>query len=453
MVRILFSSPFVYPEYPLVRSFIRIRNYPGGIHYYSPNYSMSLTEPARAASLAPNSSSLAPSSPAASFPDLVCFAHLHWDFVWQRPQHLLSRFGQQGRVFYVEDAFYHADDLIEPHMEVKQRQDVKVLVVHLPARLRGNDDAADQAQNDVLKQYFAQEHITQYIFWYYTPMAIGKSQGFQAMLTVYDCMDELAAFKFAPPALREREQELFKRADLVFTGGHTLYEAKSQQHNDAHPFPSSIDKAHFGQARQEMPEPADQAGIAHPRIGFFGVVDERLDIELLRQLADAHPEWQFVVIGPVVKISYDALPRQQNIHYLGGKDYQELPAYLHGWDVATLLFADNESTKFISPTKTPEYLAAGRPVVSTPIRDVVRPYGDLDLVQIAATADDFGKAIAKALTQTQDADWRRRTDEYLATISWDQTWQQMIDLMQARLQAKPAKSTEKTDSSPLVTAS
>ncbi|WP_152981689.1 glycosyltransferase family 1 protein [Hymenobacter sp. AT01-02] len=388
-------------------------------------------------------STIAPADPVTyALPDLVCFAHLHWDFVWQRPQHLLSRFAQHGRVFYVEDAFYHPDDLIEPHIEVKERQNgLKVVVVHLPARLRGNEDAADQAQNDVLRQFFAEQNIQQYIFWYYTPMAIAKSRGFTPALTIYDCMDELAAFKFAPPALREREQELFKKADYVFTGGHTLYEAKSQQHPDAHPFPSSIDKAHFGQARQEMAEPADQAGIAHPRVGFFGVVDERLDIELLGQLAEAHPEWQFVIIGPVVKIDPATLPRPANIHYLGGKDYQELPAYLHGWDVATLLFADNESTKFISPTKTPEYLAAGRPVVSTPIRDVVRPYGDLNLVQIAATADEFGRAIAKALTQTQDADWRQRTDEYLETISWDLTWEQMVTLMQKKLTASRSAGT------------
>ncbi|MDU0369333.1 glycosyltransferase family 1 protein [Hymenobacter endophyticus] len=381
--------------------------------------------------------SAAPATPVpTALPDVICFAHLHWDFVWQRPQHLMSRFAQQGRVFYVEEPFFHADDLVEPHMEVKERQHgLKVLVVHLPNRLRGQEDATDQAQYEVLSQYFQEQGISNYLFWYYTPMALGKSRHFTPRLTIYDCMDELAAFKFAPPALQEREQELFRKADYVFTGGHTLYEAKRQQHSDAHPFPSSIDKAHFGQARQPMPEPQDQAGIAHPRVGFFGVVDERLDIELLRKLAEAHPEWQFVIIGPVVKIDPATLPRQQNVHYLGSKDYQELPAYLQGWDVATLLFADNESTKFISPTKTPEYLAAGRPVVSTPIRDVVRPYGELNLVQIAATADEFGKAIEIALTQTQDTDWRRRTDEYLATISWDQTWEQMVALLRRKLGA------------------
>ena len=399
--------------------------------------SSTVEAPLRASATAARpSASAAENSASYTLPDLVCFAHLHWDFVWQRPQHLLSRFAEYGRVFYVEDAFYHNDDLIEPHVEIKERQNVKVVVVHLPQRLRHDENAADQAQFEVLSQFFNEQGLTKYIFWYYTPMALGKSRHFHPALTVYDCMDELAAFKFAPPELRQREQELFQKADLVFTGGQTLYEAKREQHPDAHAFPSSIDKDHFGQARGPLAEPADQAGIAHPRVGFFGVVDERLDIELLRELSQNHPEWQFVIIGPVVKIDPAILPRTANVHYLGGKDYKELPAYLKGWDVATLLFADNESTKFISPTKTPEYLAAGNTVVSTPIRDVVRPYGDLNLVHIADNATDFGAAIEKALVQRTDADWRQRTDAYLATISWDQTWQAMVDLMQQRLAAK-----------------
>ena len=276
--------------------------------------------PTRATSTASAADQAVSNNHTYSLPDLVCFAHLHWDFVWQRPQHLLSRFAQKGRVFYVEDAFFHADNDIEPHMEVKERQNgVKVLVVHLPQHLRGNEAAADQAQYEVLRRFFDDNNITQYVFWYYTPMALGKSRAFKPALTVYDCMDELAQFKFAPPELRQREQELFERADLVFTGGQRIYEAKREQHADAHAFPSSIDKQHFGQARNpELAEPADQVGIAHPRIGFFGVVDERLDIDLLSQLATNHPEWQFVIIGPVVKIDHNSLPHNSNIHYLGG---------------------------------------------------------------------------------------------------------------------------------------
>ena len=357
----------------------------------------------------------------------------------------MTRFAQHGRVFYVEDAFYHADDLVEPHLEVKERQNgVQVLVVHLPHRLHGQETAADLAQYEVLKRFFAATGLMNYAFWYYTPMALNKSRQFRPALTVYDCMDELAQFKFAPPELRQREQELFQKANLVFTGGQRIYEAKREQHADAHSFPSSIDKTHFGQARNaQLAEPADQASIPHPRVGFFGVVDERLDIDLLGQLATNHPQWQFVIIGPVVKIDPATLPQNENIHYLGGKNYQELPAYLRGWDVATLLFARNESTEFISPTKTPEYLAAGRPVVSTSIRDVVRPYGELNLVQIADDPRAFGQAIARALKQGQDADWRTRTDTYLATISWDLTWQNMVNLMQDRLAAKQFRQVDK----------
>ena len=400
--------------------------------------SISAVTPARATTTAPAAAKAIPQNLPYSLPDLVCFAHLHWDFVWQRPQHLLTRFAQHGRVFYVEEAFYHPDDHVEPHLEVKERQNgVKVLVVHLPDYLRHDEVASDQAQFGVLSRFFTDGAVTQFVAWYYTPMALGKSRLFAPALTVYDCMDELTQFKFAPPELRQREQELFDRADLVFTGGQRLYEAKREQHADAHAFPSSIDKEHFGQARNpQLAEPADQAEIAHPRIGFFGVVDERLDIDLLGALATNHPAWQFVIIGPVVKIDQGTLPQNKNIHYLGGKNYQELPAYLRGWDVATLLFARNESTEFISPTKTPEYLAAGRPVVSTSIRDVVRPYGDLNLVQIADDPREFGQAIALALEQGKDANWRTRTDDYLATISWDLTWQNMVDLMQNRLATK-----------------
>ncbi|WP_324675703.1 glycosyltransferase family 1 protein [Hymenobacter sp. GOD-10R] len=389
---------------------------------------------------ASTTSSADPIADSYTLPDLVCFAHLHWDFVWQRPQHLLSRFAQKGRVFYVEEAFVHPDQ-VEPHLEIKDRQNgLKVVVAHLPAGL--DEASSNQIQQDLLKRFFAENAINQYVFWYYTPMALDKSRDFTPAVTVYDCMDELANFKFAPPRLRQLEQELFERADLVFTGGQSLYEAKSKQHNDAHAFPSSIDKDHFGLARTDMPDPQDQAAIPHPRVGFYGVVDERLDIELLRQLGAAHPEWQFVIIGPIVKIDPNTLPRTSNIHYLGGKDYLQLPAYIHGWDVATLLFADNESTKFISPTKTPEYLAGGKPVVSTPIRDVVRPYGELNLVQIAANADDFAKAIEVALKQKDDADWQRRTDEYLGTISWDLTWDAMVNLMQQKLAAKRTSSNQ-----------
>jgi len=228
----------------------------------------------------------------------------------------------------------------------------------------------------------------------------------------------------------------------VFTGGHSLYEAKRDRHPAVTAFPSSIDRAHFGQARTIENDPEDQKEIPHPRLGFFGVIDERFDVQLIDEAAAARPDWQFVMIGPVVKIHPATLPQRPNIHYLGGKDYLELPRYIAGWDVALLPFAQNESTRFISPTKTPEYLAAGKPVVSTPIKDVVRPYGEMDLVQIAATPDEFVNAVEKALTAagTNEA-WLKRVDQFLAQISWDDTWEQMaaqIDQVLERKRIVPA---------------
>jgi UDP-galactopyranose mutase len=271
-------------------------------------------------------------------------------------------------------------------------------------------------------------NIGTHVVWFYTPMMLPFMDTLEPAAVIYDCMDELSMFKGAPPELLPREAKLFERADLVFTGGQSLYEAKRDRHPSVHAFPSSIDVAHFEQALSVENEPADQKDIPHPRIGFCGVIDERTDIELLAQIADLRPDWQFVMIGPVVKIDENDLPRRSNIHYLGGKDYKDLPSYIGGWDVAMMPFALNDSTKFISPTKTPEYLAAGRPVVSTPIRDVVRPYGEKGLVHIASTAEEFINAIETALNE--DADSRRAlAREHLSTMSWDKTQRAMAELI------------------------
>jgi len=255
-------------------------------------------------------------------------------------------------------------------------------------------------------------------------MALEFTRDVSSAAVVFDCMDELSAFAGAPPELVALETELLARADLVFTGGESLFEAKRNRGRRVHAFPSSVDVAHFSKARSAQPEPADQGGIAHPRLGFFGVIDERMDTSLLADVALKRPGWHFVILGPCVKIDPARLPANPNIHYLGMKTYDELPAYLAGWDVALLPFARNASTQFISPTKTPEYLAAGCPVVSTSVRDVVRPYGEQRLVAIADTADQFVAAIEAALTALP-TDWRNRVDQFLSTKSWDRTWAEM----------------------------
>jgi len=357
--------------------------------------------------------------------DLVCLSHLRWDFVYQRPQHLMSRFAKSRRVFFIEEPIFTDE---QTHLKISQREDnLTVVVPHI-----SNDDREtkniEAFQGELLDGLFAEQKINDFVLWFYTPMAMSFAAHLEPKAVVYDCMDELSGFKFAPPALLENESKLFEKADLVFTGGQSLYEAKKDKHKSVHAFPSSIDVAHFKQARDITDEPEEQKQIAHPRLGYCGVIDERLNINLLAEVADFRPDWQFVMIGPVVKISDEDLPRRANIHYLGGRNYQELPSYLAGWDVALMPFALNESTRFISPTKTPEYLAAGKPVISTPIQDVVRPYGEMNFVFIASTAEEFVAACDKALEENQ-TEKLARVDEFLAQNSWDKTWSKMANLI------------------------
>ena len=375
-----------------------------------------------------------------SLPDLVCFSHLRWDFVYQRPQHLLSRCAKNRRVFFVEEPVFRNSSM---RLEVRETESgVYVVVPHLPEGL-SSEVAITAVLKEMTYRLFLENAINDYVFWYYTPMALRFTTHFNPIASVYDCMDELSAFKGADSSLPALEKELFRRVDLVFTGGQSLYEAKRNQHRAVYAFPSSIDAAHFGKARTTTVDPSDQADIPHPRLGFFGVIDERFDRELLDQIASQRRDWHFVMIGPVVKIDPDTLPKHANIHYLGGKKYDELPAYLAGWDIALLLFARNESTRFISPTKTPEYLAAGKPVISTSIQDVVRPYGELKLVEIADTADDFIRAAEKILSRSADDEWLARVDAFVANLSWDKTWSQMSALIDKVVERKrPVKSTK-----------
>ena len=354
--------------------------------------------------------------------DLVCFSHLRWNFVYQRPQHLLSRFAKHFRVFFIEEPILQESN--NSLQVTLSEENVWVIVPHLNNKL--SDEDKSDTQKDLLSKLFRNMQIESYMFWYYTPMALSFSDHFEPQLMVYDCMDELSAFKFAPAELKVREAAMFEKADLIFTGGHSLFEIKKNLHSNIYPFPSSIEKEHFSLARQISVDPADQANIPHPRIGFFGVIDERMNIDLIGRIAKQKPDWHFVMIGPVLKIDPASLPRPKNIHYLGSKSYQELPAYLSGWDIATIPFALNESTKFVSPTKTPEYLSAGKPVISTSITDVVNPYGINKLVCIADTPEEFITCIESELNNTDKSKWLEKVDAFLADNSWDNTWKKML---------------------------
>ena len=355
---------------------------------------------------------------------LICLSHLRWNFVFQRPQHLMTHLSKQMEVYFIEEPIFEGENI---HYKIEQKnQNLFVVVPHLPV---GTTESEVTALNKkLLDEFLTDKPIENSAVWYYTPMALNFSAHLDPLITIFDCMDELSAFKFAPTELKQLETELLNKAQVVFTGGHSLYQAKKDKHQNIFPFPSSIDKNHFGQARHIDTSPPDQVNIPHPRLGFYGVLDERFDIDLIGEMATAKPDWNFVLIGPVVKIDPETLPKNSNIYYLGGKNYQELPQYMAEWDIALIPFALNESTKYISPTKTPEYLAAGIPVISSAITDVVNPYKTLDLVEIANTTDEWIACAEKLLSPSfNKEEWLQNVDAYLNTISWEITVAEMTE--------------------------
>jgi UDP-galactopyranose mutase len=366
----------------------------------------------------------------ASKPDLLVFSHLRWHFVTQRPQHLLRRAAQSRHVYFWEEPCLHTlTDAATSYPPVNGKLEFlsagdNLNVTVIRPHFREGEDIIE-GQRALLDQFLVSRSVEHFDSWYYTPMALNFSVHLRPNVTIYDCMDELSAFLGASPQLIEKERELFRIADVVFTGGQSIYEAKRSQHPNVHVFPSSIDVSHFAQALTIEADPPDQAGISHPRAGFFGVLDERFDVALISKLAATRPNVHFIFLGPIVKIDPANLPHAANVHYLGLKSYDELPSYLAGWDVALLPFAMNDSTRFISPTKTPEYLAAGKRVVSTPIQDVVTAYGKPGLVEIAVSASDFATAIDRAIAADHDPEWAERVSRRLANSSWDRTWAAM----------------------------
>lgn len=345
--------------------------------------------------------------------DIVVFSHLRWNFVFQRPQHIMSELAATYRVIFIEEEIISNEG--DGYRFSEPVPDILVItpLLHSARSTAGLTERRQAIVDTIMNEL----NIRDYALWYYTPMAYAFSRHLQPRIIVYDCMDELSAFLFAPPELKRNEADLLDAADIVFTGGLSLYEAKKNLHDAVYCMPSSIDKEHFAKARMPLEDPGDQAGLPFPRFGFFGVIDERFDTSLLREVAKKKPVWQFIILGPVVKINEEDLPDLPNIHYLGMKSYGELPSYLSNWQVAFLPFAINESTRYISPTKTPEYLAAGKPVISTPVKDVTRTYGERGLVAIAADADEFIRAGERLLVQ-EDEKWLPEVDNFLSNRSW-----------------------------------
>jgi UDP-galactopyranose mutase len=357
---------------------------------------------------------------------IVVFSHLRWNFVFQRPQHLLTRLAAHYRVLFIEEPLREEG---AARLEAAEgAAGVTVLRPRTPLASAGFADDQLALLAPLVVEHLTRHGVADYVVWFYTPMALPLLERLDPLAVVYDCMDELSAFAGAPPELRAREAELMRRADLVLTGGPSLYDAKRGLHPNVLCLPSSVDAAHFSlEGRRDRDDAqaerarALQGDIAAPRLGYFGVIDERMDVDLVRRLADADAGWNVVMVGPIVKIDPQSVPRRPNLHWLGQQPYELLPRLIEGWSVGLLPFALNESTRFISPTKTLEYMAAGKPAVSTAIRDVETLYGDV--VRIARTPDDFVAACREALAETpaQRRDRLLAMQASVARSSWDRT--------------------------------
>lgn len=362
-------------------------------------------------------------------PDIVCLSRLRWDFARQRPQHLMCRAARERRVFFVEEPVFGATI---SGLDIRRR-DCGVVVV-TPHLREGPEDAEAPVTEQALliDELFLEYRVRDYILWYYEPTSMAFTWRLDPLIVVYDCMDEPTAFRSAGSSASRHEAELFLLADAVFTSGYGLYEAKRRLHHNIHPIPSGVDLEHFRRARREIEEPVDQARIGRPRLGFSGVINERLDGGLLAAIAEERPDWQIVMIGPVVEIDPVELPRRPNIHYLGARNYTDLPSYLSGWDVAMMPLARNESARRIVPAEALEYLAAGVPTISTSIQDVELIYGRRGLVEIAGTADEFVASAERLMNRRADYDydaWLNLVDDALTSNTWDDVWTRMMNLI------------------------
>ena len=354
---------------------------------------------------------------------IIVHSHLGWDWVWQRPQQFLSRLSRKHRILFVEGPFPdHA--VREPRATLREVPDypnVTVLQTPFPASRWHESNWMDAERLRLVRGVLAGPLGAEFrdpVQWFYDPMAVTAFAGQMGEIAVvYDCMDELSQFKGAPAELVKRERQLLAVADVVFAGGPKIHRAKAPYHPNCHSYGCGVDEAHFGLARNgSAVPPPDIAHLGGPVLGFFGVVDERMDYDLVAQLADADPSWQIVIVGPHTKIEDVTLPQRPNIHWLGGRDYTQLPHYASRFDVCLMPFALNAATEFINPTKALEYLATGRPVVSSAIEDVVHQFSNV--ISVAYLRGDFIKLCRRALN-TPDPERLRRGIEMARKNSWE----------------------------------
>ncbi|MFL5618002.1 MAG: glycosyltransferase [Gemmatimonadaceae bacterium] len=374
---------------------------------------------------------------------IIVHSHLRWNFVWQRPQQLLSRFAQRSHVLFVEEPIY-LDDVGEAHLGLSQPTEcVHRVLPLLPAALRGEYDASIAVIRQSLRRQLAADGALGGLFarpiqWFYTPMPAPAMIGaFDERAVVYDCMDELSKFRFAPPALVDRERYLMAHADVVFAGGYKLSQSKARYNPNVHFFGCGVDVAHFATARStDLEVPREIASLERPVVGYYGVIDERIDYDLLRTLASSLSDVELVMVGPVVKVDPAELPQAENIHWLGQRQYAELPAHVKGFDVCLMPFALNDATEYINPTKTLEYMAAGKPIVSTAVSDVVHNF--TPVVAVADSAAAFAAAVRAAI-ERPSAEMIARGLEQARANSWESIVSRMERIIRDAIRTRASR--------------
>jgi glycosyltransferase involved in cell wall biosynthesis len=386
---------------------------------------------------------------------IVVQSHLRWDFVWQRPQQLLSRFSERHRVLFIEEPLF-IDDVRTARLELSlPLPQVHRAVPVLPAALRDRYDESIATVRELVRGQMAPGGALHGLFdrpiqLFYTPMPAPAMIGaFDERAIVYDCMDELSQFRFAPTALVDRERLLLASADIVFTGGYRLWQSKQRLHDDVHFVGCGVDVEHFSRARcLDLAVPESIASLRRPVMGYYGVIDERIDYGLLNRLAAAFPEVALVMVGPVVKVDPRELPRTHNIHWLGQRSYDELPAHVKGFDVCLMPFALNEATEYINPTKTLEYMAAGKPIVSTAISDVKHHFAPV--VEIGDSAEAFIAAVGRAL-EAPDAERIAEGLDLARRNTWDSVVSRMARLVSEAVRTRAARATRVVRSDKVIT--
>lgn len=361
-------------------------------------------------------------------PILVVFSHLRWSLVQQRPEHVLKCLAQHYRVLYVEQPVFGGGT---SRLQVRDvATNIRVVCFHTPVNCAGFDDRQIPMLHQLMQTLIDSEGIKECVAWLHTPMALPLVDDLRPRTIVYDCSDAASACADAPHEFAQREDALLKVADVVFAGSRGLYRSLRARHGNVHYLPDSVDREHFAAAGDANDAHELLRDVPRPRLGFSGVIDERVDLGLIEQLAAARPDWHIVMVGPVMKIGPQGLPQAPNIHYLGPRPYAELPQFLAGCDVCLLPYAVNEGTRMLSPSGMLEYLAAERPTVSTAIPEVMETYGYA--ISVADCAADFAAACESAISEAPEQRARRiaASRQAVEQTSWERTAAKMHSLIE-----------------------